>query len=608
MLWSIPTLSHHCSETTMSVVSLCNTDTESNHLLCIGSNVGSIDVVNLERRESVASYPGVHDNNVLGVDFYSDRVIYSYDNKSVIRTDFETSGRMNVFESYGTIYSMSNIYYEQPVVISTNHGVYSVDYRTNNSVLLQEADNVNEINVLYDNRTVFMVDNGSLYAFDIRNPQHKYNCNVSEPISKISSTESYIVLITKKRHVLSFDLPFNPLSFKDCMSFDKSILQRPAFYNDLICISDDLGSIMIIDPQGGDFDILNVPAQAPIMSISANNSEIAVAMEDDIYVFSHFKFEDCLIRPIQTLNEEESEPEELPGWISQSQNIQTEVGECSYEKYGYCDQLVYICRDCMREGQEPFGFCEQCAKVCHEGHDVHCIGMRRRFRCDCGNNKSKRPCRAMTEPKVAFNTRNTYGHNFYQRWCSCDGIDEGEMIQCYCCSDWFHIACIGLFPSNSTLKIEDIDDLSNYVFFCNHCISNRTTFLYDLPDGLVPESCREQITAAKTEYGISNSVSEGNGVGFKIKGGRMVPQELLSLFTNSPSYIEEFSVIDSREDDKNIPKATGQNEFANNMKQIYKELFQLVTQEGRTLVQASDVQKILGRFASSAINRRREED
>ena len=62
-------LSHHSIETTSCALALCNTEVESNHLLAVGSDTGSVDLVNLETRDLLLSLPNAHSNNIINIDF-----------------------------------------------------------------------------------------------------------------------------------------------------------------------------------------------------------------------------------------------------------------------------------------------------------------------------------------------------------------------------------------------------------------------------------------------------------------------------------------------------------------------------------------------------------
>jgi len=87
--------------------------------------------------------------------------------------------------------------------------------------------------------------------------------------------------------------------------------------------------------------------------------------------------------------------------------------------------------------------CYGCAVHCHDGHDLIELYTKRNFCCDCGNSKFERKC-SLYEEKQSLNARNVYNHNFAGLYCSCnkpypsDDDDDGEMLQCVVCEDWFH--------------------------------------------------------------------------------------------------------------------------------------------------------------------------
>ncbi|KAH9299772.1 hypothetical protein KI387_031454, partial [Taxus chinensis] len=79
------------------------------------------------------------------------------------------------------------------------------------------------------------------------------------------------------------------------------------------------------------------------------------------------------------------------------------------------------------------------------------LWTRRSFRCDCGNIKfGDGHCKLFAD-KDNENDRNYYNQNYKGLYCTChrpypdpDGEDQGEMIQCCICEDWFHENHLGL--------------------------------------------------------------------------------------------------------------------------------------------------------------------
>ncbi|EAY03637.1 hypothetical protein TVAG_161760 [Trichomonas vaginalis G3] len=596
-------LSHHSTETTSCVLALCNTEFSDNCFLGVGSNLGGIDLVNLETRELLASYTEVHENNVMGIDFMSPFVLLSYDKSKLVKTDTVTSGRRTLFEPLETIYSGTISLHATNTIISSESGIYLIDDRTEPTKLNNSID-ITELAFSYDNTTLFTSQYGQLGCLDIRKPEHIQTCKLPVGVSSMACNENHLAIISKDSILYTFDLPLNPLSFREHIPILNTLPARPTFYNGLVVAADGCGSIFVVDPNSQDENYsLSVELATPAVSVAANSSCIAVSLEDDIYVYSHFDFEPNLVRA-QFVNETEEEEEAHEAWLTQVDTIKAEEGDCTYEKYGYCDQLVYVCRDCIKS-DKPFGICEQCAKICHQGHDVRPIGVRRRFRCDCGNDRSHRPCSAMMKAKTCENPHNSYGHNFFDRWCTCDGPDTGGMVQCIVCSDWFHVPCIGLFPRDCPIKLDDVDCLDDWTFVCKKCLETRVTFLEKFPDHDPPDLFIDFVHESSVEHQFQHRNKDNyHGIGFTIFGGRWMPPNSLLSFKNEPEIIKEFSPLDTTEEDKNLPKASGQDEYVNAMRELYSNVFERAMHSGRTVAQASDVHAAVNKSVSDMFHRR----
>ncbi|KAL7754208.1 hypothetical protein RI367_000189 [Sorochytrium milnesiophthora] len=189
--------------------------------------------------------------------------------------------------------------------------------------------------------------------------------------------------------------------------------------------------------------------------------------------------------------------------------LSPELSLCGRYNAGYVVQQVYACNTCYREADNnrPFGFCYSCSVMCHAGHDVISLFSKRHFRCDCGTGRA--PCRCKLRPpaqQFPFNPKekgkasssppvsgaaakavsndylpgeneeNTYNHNFFGRYCWCEGPDKEDkdqtMLLCIVCQDWYHENCIkkkGKLPS-----LEEFDD-----FICMMC-TERYPFLQGL--------------------------------------------------------------------------------------------------------------------------------
>ena len=603
MEWAEPHLSHHASETTSCVLSLCNTEFESNHFLAVGSNVGGVDLVNLEKREIIATYTEVHSDNVLGVDFSSPFEVLSYDKNKFIKTDTETSDRFTLLDNGSTIFSATHPFSSAPIVVSTSSGIHLMKSLTGESTKICEADNVSELCLLYDTNTLLTVRNDELGVLDIRNPSYIRSLGLSFGVQSMICNEQYLALISNKQVLYTFDLPLMSDSFKEHIPVTNAFPIRPCFYQNLVVVADGSGSIFTVDPNDDDFGMLQIDLDTPVVSITGSESEIAISFEDDIFVYSQLPYEPNLVRATYYEAEEEEAAEPAEGWIAQSEEIKIEEGDCTYEKYGYCDQAIYVCRDCMRES-EPFGICEQCAKMCHKGHDVIPIGIRRRFRCDCGNDRARRPCSAMINAKTAINPHNKYGHNFFNRWCSCDGEDTGDMVQCICCSDWFHVPCIGMFPKEQSLPINEIPDFDDWSFVCKKCVDEKLTFLQKIPDKKPDDFLNDFINEASAENGFKRPPQDDKeGIGFSVLGGRWLPPGATDKFVDEPEYKAEFSKLDTTEEDKHLKRASRQAEYVDAMRTLYTGLFQQAAHQGKTVAQASDVREMMSRSVTEMIHR-----
>ena len=120
MNWGELHLSHHSTETTSCVLSLCNTEYESNHFIAVGKDIGEIDLVNLDSREIIAGYSEVHSDKVLGVSFLSPFEIISFDKNKLILTNALSSDRKTIFDNGSQIHAMTHPFASAPFVISTS--------------------------------------------------------------------------------------------------------------------------------------------------------------------------------------------------------------------------------------------------------------------------------------------------------------------------------------------------------------------------------------------------------------------------------------------------------------------------------------------------------
>lgn len=116
---------------------------------------------------------------------------------------------------------------------------------------------------------------------------------------------------------------------------------------------------------------------------------------------------------------------------------------CSYDRGYVPRQALYACLSCAA-GSEPSGICLACSLACHDSHRLVELYTKRRFRCDCGNQRQSSAC-SLRPNKEPNNPRNRYGHNFFGRYCVCDreypepeGAVADAQVQCIVCEDWLH--------------------------------------------------------------------------------------------------------------------------------------------------------------------------
>eukprot|EP01018_Ginkgo_biloba_P034870 Gb_36679 [translate_table: standard] len=194
--------------------------------------------------------------------------------------------------------------------------------------------------------------------------------------------------------------------------------------------------------------------------------------------------------------------------------------ECTYSK-GYMNrQAVFSCLTCVPAGNA--GICTACSLTCHDGHEVVELWTRRRFRCDCGNSKfGNIHCKLVTE-KDPENKDNAYNQNYKGLYCTChrpypdpEGEDQGEMIQCCICEDWFHENHLGL-ETTEQIPRDDEGEPIYEDFVCQDCAS-RCSFLsfykeiIVIPSILVGTSANNEIAKQHMQeeaYGNSDARRE----------------------------------------------------------------------------------------------------
>lgn len=164
--------------------------------------------------------------------------------------------------------------------------------------------------------------------------------------------------------------------------------------------------------------------------------------------------------------------------------------ECTYPKGYLPRQAVFSCISCCPEGNA--GVCTACSMSCHDGHEVIEIWTRRHFRCDCGNSKFGIGVCKLYSSKDTENSGNVYNQNFKGVYCLCKrpypdpdaSEDNGEMLQCCICEDWFHEVHLGLALTEEVPRDEDGEPLFEELI-CKACTASLE-FLSHYKQLLVP--------------------------------------------------------------------------------------------------------------------------
>ena len=100
-----------------------------------------------------------------------------------------------------------------------------------------------------------------------------------------------------------------------------------------------------------------------------------------------------------------------------------------------------------------------------------------------------------------------------------------------------------------------------------------------------------------------------DGLGFTIFGGKWIPKEEFFKFKGEPKFDEEFAKIDPTEEDSQLPVSFRQKEIVRFMRKTYEDIFRRVSKDGRTVIQKSDTDAVLGKNASQLLmDRRRSRD
>ncbi|KAE9596522.1 hypothetical protein Lal_00007619 [Lupinus albus] len=191
--------------------------------------------------------------------------------------------------------------------------------------------------------------------------------------------------------------------------------------------------------------------------------------------------------------------------------------ECTYSKGYMKRQAIFSCLTCTPDGNA--GVCTACSLSCHDGHQIVELWTKRNFRCDCGNSKFGELYCKVFAGKDAENVENSYNHNFKGLYCTCgrpypdpDAVEQGEMIQCCLCEDWFHEEHLGLESSDEFPRDDEGEPLYED-FICKAC-SEVCFFLKLYPEvirasGKQPDATVE-VSKGKSVLEAMPPMSEGS--------------------------------------------------------------------------------------------------
>jgi E3 ubiquitin-protein ligase UBR7 len=179
----------------------------------------------------------------------------------------------------------------------------------------------------------------------------------------------------------------------------------------------------------------------------------------------------------ENIQEEELNEVEIMEYFKHRINSSEEVKKCSYND-GYLMQEVFYCKTCFENNKRKAGICFGCSFQCHDGHDVESAGLRKKFKCDCGNSLFENIC-VLSQNKDSFNQQNKYNKNFEGNFCYCGDLELGDdkdeetdekmvtMFQCLFCEDWFHFLHLKL---EKELTVDNISETMQLI--CASCCEN----------------------------------------------------------------------------------------------------------------------------------------
>jgi hypothetical protein len=163
-----------------------------------------------------------------------------------------------------------------------------------------------------------------------------------------------------------------------------------------------------------------------------------------------------------------------------------------------------------------------------------------------------------------------------------------------------------MFSENRCIILDRIPELKDWVFICRQCIEEKLMFLDRIPDGDIPEGISDFVAELRVDYELeANNGAEG--IGFRIFGGRWISRATFLSFAGIPEFDREFGLLDTAQEDADLPLSRGQAEFARIFRDLYQGLFERMERSGRRVVQNSDVVAALQESVTRALQQRRED-
>lgn len=292
---------------------------------------------------------------------------------------------------------------------------------------------------------------------------------------------------------------------------------------------------------------------------------------------------------------------------------------CSYEQ-GAKTQNVYLCSTCSDKSGVPVAVCFACSMKCHLEHNIVELFLKRDIRCDCGTGGLP-ACGAREESAHVDgrNAENVYepSHNYRGVFCWCQRPyepEEGVMLQCVRCTDWYHTKCIAENNGGNVEFAPDDEEVFDMTMLvCKNCMTPELDayvpllrFRFDLEEQseIVPvESC----PPLRPNY-EPRSVFFTHGFTELLCHCEACTNRFTNKFLQYEEGSDEEDAVDGQIDqplavgttledalqamphDKAIRMASGFNRF----KEIAQEVIARKYQEGKRVIDDDDVQDIIG--------------